>query len=172
VIKGARLSSGCGCQVVLNFLISLEMIWLFLDFDGVLHPGLCDPADYLCCLPFLEDVLRTHNSVQIVVSSSWRHSYTVKVLRQLFSPDLRHRVAGTTPPSQPGTSFARFTEIRAWLSMNARPNDQWLALDDSAFEFPRGCPNLLRCNGKSGLTPDLATDLDARLRALMDQTSI
>jgi len=34
---------------------------LFLDFDGVLHPGHCSPGDFLCHLPRLLEALGQAN---------------------------------------------------------------------------------------------------------------
>lgn len=146
--------------------IGRKMVWLFLDFDGVLHPGLCDAGDHLCRLPILEEVLRSHPAVQVVISSSWRHSQSADELRLLFSHDIRPRIADVTPPAKAGVPHGRFSEIIAWLSLNSRQDDHWIALDDYAFEFPRNCPNLLLCNGGTGLTEDLAAELERRLRAL------
>ena len=149
--------------------INATMVWLFLDFDGVLHPGLCEPGDHFCRLPILEEVLRDHPWVHVVISSSWRHSQSADELCKLFSHDIRPRIADVTPPAQAGVPFSRFAEISAWLAVNNRQGEPWIALDDYAYEFPKGCPNLLLCNSGTGLTDELAAELGRRLRSLLDQ---
>ena len=156
-------------QLWIKARISTTMVWLFLDFDGVLHPGLCDTADHFCRLPILEEVLRGHPWAHVVISSSWRHSQSTDELRKLFSHDIRPRIIGVTPPAQAGVRFGRYTEISAWLEGNNRQGDPWIALDDYAYEFPKGCPNLLLCNSGTGLTDEMAAELGRGLRSLLDQ---
>jgi hypothetical protein len=112
---------------------------LFLDFDGVTHPffprpDLTDQENALfSCLPAIEDALRAHPHVRVVISSSWRMTKTPDELRTLFSPDLQARVIGQNPllpdhnPNDPG---ARMTECLAWLAANGEESTPWVALDD------------------------------------------
>jgi hypothetical protein len=44
---------------------------------------------------------------------------------------------------------ARWNEIRAYREKHALLD--WRALDDSAFEFPRNCAELILCNGAIGM---------------------
>ena len=149
--------------------IDTTMVWLFLDFDGVLHPGLCEPGDHFCKLPVLEEVLRDHPWVQVVISSRWRHTQSAEELRQLFAHDIRPRIVDVTPPAKAGVPFARYAEISAWLALNNRQSDPLIALDDYVYEFPKDCANLLLCNSGKGLTDELAAELGRRLRTLLDQ---
>lgn len=65
-------------------------MFLFLDFDGVLHPEpLYGDGELFCRLPLLEALLREFPEVSIVVSSTWRDTRTVEELRKLFSADTR-----------------------------------------------------------------------------------
>ena len=61
--------------------------FLFLDFDGVLHPqydGGPTPKEVCFChLPRFEAVMRQHPGVLIVISSTWRQQFNVE--------DTRHR---------------------------------------------------------------------------------
>ena len=41
----------------------------------------------------------------------------------------------------------------------------WVALDDSAFEFPSPCPQLMHCNPNTGLQP---TQIEALVNWLGD----
>src|SRR5271166_3585848 len=103
---------------------------LFLDFDGVLHPNGCAPADCFCLLPALADTI-TPFELDIVISSSWRHQYSLRSIKKRFPAPLRKRVVGTTGDSFPGT-YARWKEIRAYLAEHPAPD--WRALDDFDFE--------------------------------------
>ena len=139
---------------------------LFLDFDGVLHPSLCLEAEHFCRRPLFEEVMRRFPAVRIVISSSWRHHFDLVRLRPCFSGDIAERIDDTTPLWVPGGPANRFQEIMAFVCSRGLDEAGWLALDDSAFEFPRGCANLVLCDGRFGLTEDAAMQLAGRL-ALM-----
>jgi len=64
---------------------------LFLDFDGVTHPDGCRADDLFCQLPLIEGVLQRRPGVQVVISSSWRETRSLDVLRRYFRQDLRER---------------------------------------------------------------------------------
>ena len=53
---------------------------LFLDFDGVTHPDPCRKESFLGQLPLIEDVLREHRQVDVVISSSWRYDHRLHEL--------------------------------------------------------------------------------------------
>jgi hypothetical protein len=133
---------------------------LFLDFDGVLHPALDATVPTFCHLPLLESVLRDAPHVRVVIASTWREGFALDELRALFSTDIAARVVGATP-SLPGSS--RHAEVMAYLERHATHATTWLALDDSQVEFPRGCPYLVACDGRTGLTPAVAQELARRL---------
>jgi len=139
---------------------------LFLDFDGVLHPSLCLEAEHFCRRPLFEEVLRRFPAVRIVISSSWRHHFDLERLRPCFSGDIAERIDDTTPLWVPSGPANRFQEIMAFVRSRDLDEAGWLALDDSAFEFPRSCANLVLCDGRFGFTEDVAMRLAGRL-ALM-----
>jgi hypothetical protein len=87
-------------------------------------------------------------------------------LRPFFSGDIAERIDDTTPLWVPGGPANRFEEIMAFVRSRGLDEAGWLALDDSAFEFPRSCANLVLCDGRFGLTEDVAMRLAGRL-ALM-----
>ncbi len=120
---------------------------LFLDFDGVLHPTAHGSALF-SQLPLLEKALEGL-SCQMVISSSWRFHLNLNQLRQHFSNDLQTKVVGVTGDPYVG-AYARFHEINAYVSGNGITD--WRALDDSYWEFPKGCPQLIRCNPNTGLS--------------------
>ena len=139
---------------------------LFLDFDGVLHPSLCLEAEHFCRRPLFEEVMRRFPAVRIVISSSWRHHFDLEQMRPCFSGDIAERIDDTTPLWVPGGPANRFEEIMAFVRSRGLDEAGWLALDDSAFEFPRSCANLVLCDGRFGLAEDAAVRLAGRL-ALM-----
>ena len=139
---------------------------LFLDFDGVLHPSLCLEAEHFCRRPLFEEVMRRFPAVRIVISSSWRHHFDIERLRPFFSGDIAERIDDTTPLWVPGGPANRFQEIMAFVRSQDLNEAGWLALDDSAFEFPRSCANLVLCDGRFGFTEEVAMRLAERL-ALM-----
>ena len=101
---------------------------LMLDVDGVLHPA---QSGSLCHLPILEDWLRRHAAVDVVISSNWRDSHTFNELRGLFSSDLRERVIGTTPNLENA-----YREVEIMVLARKYAIAHWVALDDRMQEFP------------------------------------
>lgn len=129
---------------------------LFLDFDGVLHPSICEPSQYFTRLPALEAVLR-NTDVGIVVSSSWRFHHSWPSIVGRFPRSLRPMLRGRTGDPVSGR-HARWQEIRDYRERNAVKN--WRALDDSAFEFPNPCPELILCDAAIGLNTGAIASLE------------
>jgi hypothetical protein len=145
-------------------------VLLFLDFDGVLHPAsTTDPAHLLCRRPLLEAVLRQVPAVDVVVSSTWRHTRTLAQLRGLFSDDFARRIIGCTPQwdtvavPAPLAAYPRQAEIHAWLHANGRAWEAWVALDDQPWLFRPFLPNLVKVDHRTGLTEALCGQLYDRL---------
>lgn len=118
--------------------------YVMLDFDGVLHSlGATGNAQFIY-LPTLETVLRDYLSVEVVVTSSWRHTHELAKLQALFSADIRDRIVGVTPdiPSPPSTSDAglREREVTAWLHAYGELGVPWVAVDDDAHLYESGSP--------------------------------
>jgi hypothetical protein len=120
---------------------------LFLDFDGVLHPTTHGSA-LLSQLPLLESALEGRD-YSMVISSSWRFHMEMEDLEKHFSSSVQNKIGGVTGDAYIG-AYARFHEINAYAMQNGITN--WRALDDSYWEFPQGCSQLIRCNPNSGLT--------------------
>lgn len=127
---------------------------LFLDFDGVLHPNLCEPSAWFSRMSFLEEAL-VNADVRVVISSSWRFHHSYAALARRFPVNLRLLLDGTTGEAFVGT-HARFREITAWLAQYGAGSagTHWRALDDAAFEFPKECPALIHCDGATGMTAE------------------
>lgn len=68
---------------------------LFLDIDGVLHPGNGIETGLLCRAKALEEALSDLN-VRIVVSSSWRFHMEIDEILCQLPTDIARRVVGVT----------------------------------------------------------------------------
>lgn len=119
-------------------------LYLFLDFDGVLHPEGVGPELEFCHLENFEDLLRHYPQVLIVLSTSWRLSVSLEDLVAYFSTDIRDRIIGATPNLQELAipRGLRQRECEQWLASNA-PGAPWLAVDDRANYFDEVCPQLV-----------------------------
>lgn len=126
---------------------------LFLDFDGVLHPGLSETFVYL---PLLENLLRQHPHVNIVISSSWRETCEFAYLKRIFSEDMRNRVVGITT-SMNGL-FTREIEIRAYVEANKTTN--FVVLDDDESLFSPTFNKLIKTRKNEGLRESHLNKLD------------
>lgn len=137
---------------------------LFLSFEGVLHTtGNRQPV--FTKLDLLEQWLRQHPNVDIVISSKWRHHMGMTELQQLFSQDIQARIVGVTPAMRhhANDAYWRLTEIFDWLQ-HCGSEHEWLVLDDGVF--PERFNRLVKCNPLLGLTEqnlDSLTHLKRRL---------
>ncbi len=156
---------------------ALASITLFLDFDGVLHRDgamggeLFEPA----CILALAGVLSEFPIVEVVISSSWREVHPLQDLRDMV-PQLEARIVAATPDKVERIhlpdelwSFARHGQCWAWQAWNRPSGTPWIALDDQAWRFAPGCPNLLVVDGKTGFTDAHAAELRLRIQTLLSQ---
>ncbi|WP_162569200.1 HAD domain-containing protein [Variovorax sp. SRS16] len=147
--------------------------FIFLDFDGVLHPDPCRKSDYFCQLHLIEDVLRKKPEVKIVVSSSWRFDHELERLREFFSPDLRSVVVGVNPVVTRSDgegwiprhllSHHREWECRKWLRQNHAADALWVAIDDMPAWFTPNCENLIVTASAVGFQPEQSWQLERLL---------
>ena len=121
---------------------------LFLDFDGVLHPTHFAGENPFNRIDLLDDVLSMF-SPEIVISSSWRFTHSIKTMQNLLPSNISKLIIGTTGAPATG-KHPRFQEIQAYLRIHGQAN--WRALDDSYWEFPNPCPELIRCNPNTGIS--------------------
>jgi HAD domain in Swiss Army Knife RNA repair proteins len=154
---------------------------IYFDYDGVTHPGEVyvhptEPKIRLHAIgntlfenaPFLEEALAPYPDLNIVLSTSWVHSFGFEYALDQLMPSLRKRVCGSTyDPNDPmAWRFARRTRYDQILGdVNRRKPDRWLALDDDALGWPqKELGHLMLIPGEFGLCSDLArTELKARL---------
>lgn len=121
---------------------------LMLDFDGVLHPGQGSKVREFYYADRLAETL-DGSDCSIVISSTWREHFPVTRLRALLPQDLARRVVDVLGPDHLGP-HVRYKNILTWVR-NQNASIDWRALDDSAVDFPLGCPQLILCNGSIGL---------------------
>lgn len=140
--------------------------FLFLDFDGVLHPqyetGPTPKEVCFCHLPRFEAVMRHCPKTRIVISSTWRLAFGLPELRSVFSPDIAQRIVGVTPayPAEFSPLVAqREWEILQWLEVHQFTGSQWLALDDAFWEFQNHRSRVIRCRGWEGFSEIRAAEL-------------
>lgn len=132
---------------------------IFLDIDGVLRRKQ-SPLYHLdaACLRAFERVIRSLPDVQIVISSTWREAFTLDQMLGLFSPDIARRIIGVTPIAPKHDDHYRYQEVLAYLRLNRREKDPWLALDDDPLHYPR-LNNVLLIDGEQGFDSDAAQRL-------------
>ncbi len=153
------ISTAMNCP---HLLTNMER-YLFLDFDGVLHPNHCDPNLWFQHLPVLSDCLLDAPVVcKIVISSSWRFHHDLQALIARFPVRLQSRIGGATGDAYIG-KYSRFNEIQAYLNRCQSPLT-WRALDDCAWEFPNPCPELVPCDGAVGLDQSVINKITSWLR--------
>ena len=121
---------------------------LFLDFDGVLHPS-SSGVDNLFTKASLLSMTLYEIDIPIVISSSWRFTHSLKELKEKLPSELSNKVIGITGEPVIG-KHSRYKEIVNYLS-NHKDYKDWRALDDSYWEFPSRCRELIRCNPNTGL---------------------
>jgi hypothetical protein len=124
---------------------------IFLDFDGVLHPTSASKDKYFCNADKLLQVIKD-KSCRIVISSSWRFSHSLTKIKTLLPQFLAEKIIGVTGNAYIG-KHARFNEIQIYLNSSSS-NFDWIALDDSKFEFPENCSQLIHCNPNFGITDE------------------
>ncbi len=137
---------------------------LFLDFDGCLHPYPKSADQWLFChLPLLENILRQHPQIRLVLTTSWRETYPWEVLQGSFSDDIQERIIGVTP-SLPALN--RQAEIEAWVS-ESHYEGPFLVIDDQAEQFAPGYPPLFLCETRIGFNERVAKKFETILQAYL-----
>ncbi|MDM4768313.1 HAD domain-containing protein [Pelomonas sp. SE-A7] len=133
---------------------------LFLDFDGVLHPhdahfAVADVkvpiADLLAAGLFvhrqlLDDLLRPHPSLGLVVHSTWRKTHDLRELRTLLGP-LGSRLVGST-----AAAMEREASILDFMRRRGVRAEQVLVLDDAPSEFSALRSRVVACSPARGLS--------------------
>lgn len=137
---------------------------LFVDYDGVVQrPAIGEFSDFEF-LPQLEQVLRDYPNIGMVPSTTHREDASLAQMRMLYSPDVQHRIVGTTPVLVEGRADGgRHAEICAFLDSVDWRTRPWLALDDDARLYPKGCPQLIQTWKYGGFDEIIEEMLRSRL---------
>jgi len=123
---------------------------VYLDFDGVLHATSLVTEDLFSRVHLLEPLFES-DCAGIVISSSWRFTHSLTALQAKLPSTLAKRLIGMTGDAIIG-KHARYQEIINHVHTLEGPID-WRALDDSYWEFPSNCQELIRCNPNTGVGP-------------------
>lgn len=142
---------------------------LFLDFDGVTHPEGCAQRLLFCRLPLLLPVLQQSEHVNLVISSTWRETRSLDVLKALFPEIVRDRVIGATPRFADLTdvppdlvAYQREAEVNAWLREHRTVASDWTALDDRSWLFKPFHRRLVLTHRAVGIDDDTVAALRRR----------
>lgn len=133
----------------------MEKVVLFLDIDGICHPAdACGPMpdgtvfgdDLFRWVAPLLQLLDEMPHVDVVLHSSWRHTYRGDLPRLLqdLPPALAARVVGVTP-----LKFGRQESIEVYV--NRYRIEHYVAIDDAKFQFDDDLPWLV-LSGPDGLS--------------------
>jgi hypothetical protein len=116
--------------------------YLFLDFDGVLHPQL-DPysesyhyIEHFCWAPILEAILDDVDPggrIRIILSTTWGHRTHWTVAKKHLSESMQQRVVGGTI----GDPVSRGQQIENHALNYMITDDCWIALDDDGYKWPK-----------------------------------
>lgn len=128
-------------------------MFVFLDFDGVLHPFNVRFNDDLelalecndkslhlfCWAPILESILEEvdpERRIKIILSTTWAHRYGWEDAAKRLRPNLEKRVVARTN----GYNRPRGLQILKCVEDMNIGDHEWLAIDDDDYLWP---PHLL-----------------------------
>lgn len=135
--------------------------YLFLDFDGVLH-STKDNSQLFERLKLLLPLLDKY-SFNIVISLSWRFQFNLEDIKNFFPVPLHDKIIGMTGQALM-SQHARYHEIKNYLKDHNKSLEDWRALDDTNFEFPENCENLILCSPNTGIQAKQINELEAWLK--------
>lgn len=145
---------------------------LYLDFDGVLHPGevyrirgqivlQCDGICLFEWAPLLAEYLEPHPDVRIVLSTSWVRVLSFSGARAWLPDALAKRVIGATWHSAMNQAWWRGLSRYDQISRHAQRHriSRWLAVDDDGMAGPKiGQNSLCRQTRCWALLPRIAVN--------------
>lgn len=162
----------------------MKVKYAFVDIDGVLNNQLYFEAERKAweasgektrpqkyeidprCIELL-NVLVKQTGVKIVISSTWRSSYTVEEFQTMFGEfGFKGEIVGLTPhlslykpKEMRGMSVPRGVEIKMWLNHNIdykeRPYIKYIILDDDSDMLLGQKEKYFQVDAYAGLTPNL-----------------
>jgi hypothetical protein len=135
---------------------------IFLDFDGVLH-GSISPK-FFANTQLLAKFLEPYPFVQIVLSTSWRESYSIDRIKEECIPELASRVIGVTPIFKDHPKGIRAKEVEQYVKDNNLHYTQYVCIDDLNFLFYEEFENLILTDPHTGLNDDTLHQLDEKIK--------
>ena len=148
--------------------------YIFTDIDGVLNTrnhlvrqkkksGECSRFNWcpIACNNLLR-LCKKYN-YKIVISSSWRHEFTIEKLKEYFKSNgiSEEYIIGTTPSvAEQGDSqnYCRGHEVKNWIEQNAQ-NAPYLIIDDDATMLESQDKHLIRVSPEDGFASPSAYTL-------------
>ena len=128
------------------------MFYLFLDFDGVLHPVSAQGRYFRPeNIKSLEQAIFELNP-RIVISSTWRFDKSLEEIKELLGDTIGSCVVGMTPEFEdPFVHHPRHLEVEMYIEKNDISNMPWVAIDDTSAFYKEGAP-LLVTDSRTGFT--------------------
>ncbi len=128
--------------------------YLFLDFDGVLHPNRLGESNYFQFEEYLIPACNLIPDLMIVLSTSWTQTHGFEMTRDFLHPDLAKKVVGMTFDGRPDwDELTRFEQIKSYV--DAHEITDWIALDDDVKDWHTGYTrNIVECDGRTGIGAD------------------
>jgi HAD domain in Swiss Army Knife RNA repair proteins len=129
-----------------------EWFYVFLDFDGVVHP---DHVMDFSNIEAVEEGLRQANQLidgklKIIISSAWRYTHSLESMQRHFSKDIAEKMVGVTKDHSYGfDKGGREKEIESWIETHDK-GAPWVAIDDRKVMFRPNTNRLILCNGSVG----------------------
>ena len=128
------------------------MFYLFLDFDGVLHPISASGRYFRP-----ENIQPVERAIaglnpQIVISSTWRFDKSLEEIKELLGDIIGSCVVDITPEfDDPFVHNPRHIEAEMYLEKNGISNMPWVAIDDTSAFYREDAP-LLLTDSRTGFT--------------------
>lgn len=126
----------------------MKKVYLFLDFDGVLHKS---GGISFSKVNILEKAVKKYDNLFIVFSTSWREHSTLERLTARMPVSIQPKCVGMTPVIKEPITYCRYHEILLYNTEHGI-EDNWFALDDMKTLFPPNFPHLLWVDPKQALT--------------------
>lgn len=138
---------------------------LFLDFDGVLHPGRSGCYRHM---PALERLLARFPQLDVVLTTGHREVVGREELLGPFPAAIRDRVRDVTPVLS--APWPRYAEILTYVCRHGIR--RWIAVDDDRDLFPENCENVFFVDRWVALAPENEAGLAERLAGLFGGGSL
>lgn len=122
-------------------------MYIFLDFDGVIHP--LGKDDFSLAQDFAQAI--EPYDVKIVFSTAWREYLSLEQLKKFFPEKIHSKMIGMTPIIPESVTQQRFKEILMYNRIHNIKKHQWVALDDNSYLFPPNLKNLILIEEGKGL---------------------